>query len=217
MSLGSDYLNKAILKYNLNDPWDCVELFENKIASFCGSKYAISTDCCTHAIFLSLKFLNKTNTKISLPVNTYISLPSVINMAGYNFEFVDSQWQDSYYLEPLNVIDSATCLKKNMYIDGTLTCVSFHFRKILPIGRGGMILTNSKNEYDWLCSKRYDGRNMRVKYDEDIFKSSGYHMYMTPEQCAYGIYLFDQNNFNTIEKPNYKGYKSLKKFSHLFD
>ena len=42
-------------------------------------------------------------------------------------------------------------------------------------------------------------------------------MYMTPEQCAYGIYLFDQNNFNTIEKPNYKGYKSLKKFSHLFD
>ena len=73
MSLGSDYLNKAILKYKLNDPWDCVELFENKIASFCGSKYAISTDCCTHAIFLSLKYLNKTNTKISLPVNTYIS------------------------------------------------------------------------------------------------------------------------------------------------
>ena len=115
MSLGSDYLNKAISKYNLDDPWDCVELFENKIASFCGSKYAISTDCCTHAIFLCLRYVNKTNTKISLPFNTYISLPSAINMAGYSFKFVDHKWQDSYLLDPLNIIDSATCLKKNMF------------------------------------------------------------------------------------------------------
>lgn len=217
MSLGSDYLNKAISKYNLDDPWDCVELFENKIASFCGSKYAISTDCCTHAIFLCLRYVNKTNTKISLPFNTYISLPSVINMAGYSFKFVDHKWQDSYLLDPLNIIDSATCLKKNMYKDGTLTCLSFHFRKILPIGRGGMILTNSENEYKWLTSKRYDGRNMRVKYDEDIFKNSGYHMYMTPEQSAYGIHLFDNEQFNQIELPNYKGYKSLEKFDYLFE
>ena len=51
----SFYLNK----YRKKDPWDLVELFEKKIANYSGSKYAVSTDCCTNAIFLCLKYSKK--------------------------------------------------------------------------------------------------------------------------------------------------------------
>ena len=40
-----------LTKYNLNDPWDIVDLFEKKNSSYAGSKYAVSVDCCTHGIF----------------------------------------------------------------------------------------------------------------------------------------------------------------------
>ena len=43
--------------YKWSDPWDAVELFEDKVAQYAGSKYAISCDCCSHGIFLVLKFL----------------------------------------------------------------------------------------------------------------------------------------------------------------
>ena len=55
-------IDKFLKKNLLKDPWDIVGLFEKKIAVFTGSKYAISVDCCTHAIFLSLKYL-KSNKK----------------------------------------------------------------------------------------------------------------------------------------------------------
>ena len=58
----------------------------------------------------------------------------------------------------LPIVDSATRFTKNMYINKTLTCLSFHHRKHLPIGRGGMILTDSK-KLMWLKA-RYDGRNL---------------------------------------------------------
>jgi len=43
--------------YKFKDPWDVVDIFEKKVAKFSGAKYAISVDCCSHGMFLVLKFL----------------------------------------------------------------------------------------------------------------------------------------------------------------
>ena len=63
--------------------FEVVKRFENKIAEFFGSPYAVAVDCCTHGIFLSLKYLNQ-NKLISIPQNTYISIPNVINTSIYH-------------------------------------------------------------------------------------------------------------------------------------
>ena len=41
--------------YKIDDPWDVVEAFEDKVAKFAGSKYAVATDSCTNSMFLCLK------------------------------------------------------------------------------------------------------------------------------------------------------------------
>ena len=43
--------------YEFSDPRDVVDIFEEKVAKFAGSKYAVSVDCCSHGLFLSLKYL----------------------------------------------------------------------------------------------------------------------------------------------------------------
>ena len=44
--------------FNISDPWDIVDAFESIIADFADSKYAVSCDSCTNAMFMSLKYLN---------------------------------------------------------------------------------------------------------------------------------------------------------------
>ena len=85
-----NYNNKSISfylkKFKIKDPWDIVDLFEKKIAKYTGSKYAVAVDCCTNAIFLSLKYFDKKK-KLILPKNTYISILSAITLANYKFSF----------------------------------------------------------------------------------------------------------------------------------
>tara|TARA_Y100000996_G_C22531529_1_gene646632 strand:- start:1180 stop:1830 length:651 start_codon:yes stop_codon:yes gene_type:complete len=207
-----DYFLK---KNSLNDAWDIVNAFEKKIAKFCGSKYAVAVDCCTNAIFLSLKYINNKKT-ITIPENTYISILSAISLANYKIKTKKINWDGCYNLNPLPIIDSATRFTKNMYKEKTLTCLSFHHRKHLPIGRGGMILTDSKKAYDWLKKARYDGRNLKVNYKNDDFKSAGWHMYMTPEQAFYGLKLFQKFKDLNPNKANHKSYKSIKKYLRFY-
>ena len=56
--------------YNINDPWDCVTIFENKLAEYAGSKYAVCVDSCSSALFLCMKYLNITDQVITLPKHT---------------------------------------------------------------------------------------------------------------------------------------------------
>ena len=49
------------------------EQFEKKISKFYGSKFAVSTDCCTHAIELCLRL--KKPKKVTCPNHTYLSIP----------------------------------------------------------------------------------------------------------------------------------------------
>jgi dTDP-4-amino-4,6-dideoxygalactose transaminase len=171
--------------------WDTVDLFEKEVASFCGSKYAIATDSCTNAIFLCLKYINSP-CSVTIPKKTYISVPMAIKHAGYDVTFEDIDWVGSYPLVNTPIVDSACEFKQNMHKSGAFTCLSFHFKKIIPIGRGGMILTDDEDADKWLRAARYDGR---VSYNyNDIIKTDvsilGYHMYMTPEMASRGLEQF---------------------------
>ena len=74
--------------YEINNPWDIVKIFEQKVAEYAGSKYAIALDNCTNAIFLCLRYLKYTG-DIIIPAKTYISVPFTIIHAGCNPVFVD--------------------------------------------------------------------------------------------------------------------------------
>lgn len=177
--------------YKINDPWDVVEAFEDKVSKFAGSKYAVATDSCTNSMFLSLKYL-KAEGEIEVPKKTYLSVPQLVIHAGCKVKFVDKEWSGVYRLNPYPVIDGATRFTKGMYIQDTYHCLSFHIRKILPIAKGGMILTNNIKAVDWLKEAEYEGRDRRVPHDEMPEPTiMGWNMYMPPEQAARGIEIFD--------------------------
>lgn len=186
--------------YQFNDAREVVDIFEKKVAEFVGSKYAVSTDCCTHAMKLSLLYLleigeiSKEDT-LSIPKNTYISAAMLLFELGFeNIKFDDVKWTGAYSINPTRVIDAAVQWRKHMYVGhNALQCLSFQIKKTIPIGRGGMILTDDKEAYEWLKLARYDGRDMSLPYDHpDHIKMNGYHYYLTPECCARGILLMDQ-------------------------
>lgn len=171
--------------------WENVSFFEKEIAKYCGSKYAIATDSCTNSIFLCLKYLNDPCV-VEVPKKTYLSVPMAVKHAGYDVKFVDKDWLGSYPLGNTPVIDSACYFSEGMYERGTFRCLSFHFKKLIPIGRGGMILTDNSDAAEWLRKARYDGRPTYAY--NDILKTGidvmGYHMYMTPEQAVRGLEQF---------------------------
>tara|TARA_A100001515_G_scaffold53803_2_gene42619 strand:+ start:2456 stop:3124 length:669 start_codon:yes stop_codon:yes gene_type:complete len=185
---------KILNKYNIvvKDPWDIVEGFEKLIAEYAGSKYAVAVDSCTNSMFLCLKYL-KASGEIEVPKKTYLSVPQLVIHAGCTPKFIDLEWNGVYQLNPYPVVDSATRFTKNMYIKGTYQCLSFHIRKNLPIAKGGMILTDNKDAYDWFKAAEYEGRDRRVPHDEMPEPTiCGWNMYMPPEQAARGIILFNE-------------------------
>jgi dTDP-4-amino-4,6-dideoxygalactose transaminase len=184
----SDLKNKG---YSIKDPWDVVKIFEERLAEYAGSDYAVCVDSCSHAIFLCLKYLKIKNKILTIPKNTYVSVPSQCIHSGNRIVFQDQKWSGIYQIQPTNIFDAATRFRKNMYINDSYFCISFHHRKILKIGRGGAILTNDKNFVDWLRPMIYDGRHIDKLYHEDVFEVLGYHMYMTPEEAAKGLLLLD--------------------------
>jgi dTDP-4-amino-4,6-dideoxygalactose transaminase len=76
-----------------------------------------------------------------------------------------------------------------MYTPGFFYCLSFHYSKHIPIGRGGMILTDDKKAVNWFRVMRNDGRREIPKELDDV-KLMGWNFYMTPEQAARGLSLY---------------------------
>ena len=188
--------------YKWDDPRDIVDIFEKKVAKFAGSNYAVSTDSCTHAIFLSLQYLMRFSnifhelakklSCLNIPAHTYISIPQQLSRASILFQFNNIKWHGIYQLEPTRIWDAALRWTKGMYIKDSLMCLSFQIKKRIPIGRGGMILCDKKEEYNWLKLASYDGRDLNTPYDsEGHVKMNGWHYYMTPEDAARGIILMD--------------------------
>lgn len=158
--------------------------FEDEIAKFFGSPYAIATDCCTHAVELCLRYNNAES--IDVPKHTYISIPMLSIKLGIELNWREEDWTDYYYVTD-EIIDAAVLWKANSYIPGTFMCVSFQFKKHLSLGRGGVILTDNSNAALELKKMSYDGRTPDSPWATQNISSMGYHYYMTPETADLGL------------------------------
>ena len=158
--------------------------FEDEVAKFFGSPYAVAVDCCTHGVELCLRYKKANNIKV--PKRTYISIPFLADKLKIQFQWKDEKWKDYYYLTH-DIIDAAVLWKSNSYIPKTFMNISFQFRKHLALGRGGIILTDDKNAAEELKKMSYDGRHPDIPWREQNINSIGYHYYMTPETAINGL------------------------------
>jgi dTDP-4-amino-4,6-dideoxygalactose transaminase len=191
-------------------------MFEEEIADYTGSPYAISVDSCTNALFLCCKYLKVK--KVEIPSKTYLSVPqSIINSGGevvFNPSLND--WKGIYQLSPYPIYDAAKRFTSEMYIPGSLMCISFHIKKHLKIGKGGMILTDSKEAVEWLKMARYEGRSEKLYHDDNITEM-GWNMYMTPQEAAHGLALMQNMSWENPDLDENNGYRDLREFKLFKD
>jgi len=185
-----------------------VESFEKSIAEYYGADYAVSTDCCTHAIELCLRVTNPEF--VTCPSHTYVSVPMTCSKVNIQWSFSDTFWKDYYYLGNTNIIDAAVYWKEQGYIPDTLMCLSFQFKKHLNIGKGGMILLDNEEQYNKLKKMRYDGRVDDVPWKEQNIDTIGYHYYMTPENAQIGLDKFEAIKNITPKEWSWKDYPDLR-------
>lgn len=187
--------------------FEIVEKFEKEISKFFGSRYAVATDCCTHAIELCL--LYKSYNNVACPENTYISIPFTFKKLNLNWNFKKLEWRNYYYIDNTNIIDAAVLWKKNSYIDNTFMCLSFQFKKHLSLGRGGVILCNEYSDYVALKKLAYDGRFGNTPWADQDISDIGYHYYMTPETAALGLEKLPEAIKTTPIEWSYNNYPYL--------
>ena len=192
------------------DARDAVKLFEDKMAQFAGSKYAVAVSSCTEGLFLCLKYQKASGTVV-IPSYTYCSVPMSIIHAGCKVQFVDQKWEGIYQLKPHLIYDGSLRFREGMYIKNSLFCISFQIKKRLPIGKGGMIFTDDKDAARWLRVASFEGRHLDTSYGEDCLEMPGWNMYMTPEDAARGILIFDQMSKNYNDAGGWKNYTDLSK------
>lgn len=168
-------------------PYEVVRRFEETIATFAGARYGVSVESASAGIFLSCLYAQVD--KVTIPARTYPSVPCAIIHAGGSCEFDHAAWTGIYELKPYGIVDGALRFREKMFAGG-LHVLSFHGGKHIPIGRGGMILTNSREAADWLRRARFDGRDECPLNEQHDYNMLGWNMYMTPEQAARGLQLF---------------------------
>ena len=195
----------------MENPYKVVEDFEEAVAEYAGAPYAVAVESCTSALLLAMKYYGVN--EVVLPNRTYVGVAHSVLHAGGKCLFKDYKWTGTYRLEPYPIIDSARRFKRNMYVPGMLYCVSFHWAKHIPIGRGGVILTDNKEAVEWLKRARLDGRREGVPAEDDTFDIPGYHCYMTPELAARGLMFMSINKDKDFEDLPEEGYADLSKFN----
>jgi len=189
-----------------HNPYKIVEMFEEEVAHYAGSPYAVALDNCTDAIFLCCYFLKVK--EVTIPKKTYLSVPQAILLSGGKVILDDTDWEGLYQLNPYPIYDSARRFTSNMYIPNSFMCLSFHPKKILKMRKGGMILTDNYEAYKWFKKARHEGRD-EIPYTEDNIKMIGWNMYMTPPDAAEGLWLM-----SSMPKDNpdsFEDYPDLKK------
>lgn len=164
--------------------FNVVSEFEKQIAEYFGAPYAIAVDSCTHGIELCLLHTNAY--RITVPKNTYLSIPFLAKKLWIDLVWKDEDWTDYYYLTD-NIIDAAVLWKPNSYIPGTYMGVSFQYQKHLSLGRGGVILLDNEADALQLKKMSYDGRLPNIPWRDQDIDTIGYHYYMTPETAQLGL------------------------------
>ena len=137
-------------------------MFEEEIAEYTGSPYAVALDNCTDALFLCCTYLNVT--EVTIPKKTYLSVPQAIMASGGKLSFDDTEWVGLYQLKPYPIYDSARRFTSDMYIPNSFMCLSFHPKKILK----------SVNKFDMEAAAAADERQKKLqvcRYIEHITPS----------------------------------------------
>lgn len=184
------------------------EEFEQILAKYTGATYAVAIDNCSNALFLALTYslIDSDGLEIEIPCRTYMSVPCEIIHAGAKPKFIPipgTTMKGAYRLKPTAVWDSSLRFTSNMYIPNSFMCLSFTGPyKHLKLGKGGAILTDSGDAYDWFKKARFSGRH-ECPYHNDTFNSLGWNFYMMPEIAARGVLLMGQfYDFNGNPKEN---------------
>ena len=182
-----------------NGVYKVTEEFEESLAHYTGARFAVTLDNMSNGLFLSLYYehvvMNRTADTITIPNRTYPSVPCEIIHAGLKVDFWKVKGKTikgAYQLEGSNVWDSALTFTADMYKPNTHMCVSFtgpykHFK----LSKGGAILTDDYDAYNWFKRARYSGRRA-VSYHEDNLDMLGWNFYMMPELAARGLLLMGQ-------------------------
>jgi hypothetical protein len=221
----SNFTYYRLVKYNkpIHNPYKVVKMFEEEVANYTGAKYAVSVDSCTNALFLCLMYWKEhgdwhldhsSYPSIEIPSKTYLSVPQSIIHAGLEPVFNSNlnDWQGIYELGNTGIFDSAKRFTSGMYINDSFMCLSFHIKKHLKIGKGGMILTNDEKAVEWFKTARYEGRNEKLYHEDDI-KMLGWNMYMTPQEAAHGLALMQNYPLYVSDIGENNGYRDLTEFT----
>ena len=163
--------------------FDKIFEFERELAKYTGARYAVMTDCCTHAIELCFRY-DKVHV-CAFPAYTYLSIPQLMHrLEVHSIMMDDPNWVGEYQFLGTRVWDSARLLRPGMYRKGMLQCLSFGYSKPLDAGRGGAILMDDLDDYRALSAMRYDGRDLTISpwQDQQVFRT-GYHYRPTPEEA----------------------------------
>ena len=179
----------------MKNVYDITDEFEKQLGKYTGAPYVVTVDNQSNALFLALMYEKVSGQEISIPARTYPSVPCEIIHAGGLVKFqptTGTTLRGSYQLEPTSVWDSALSFTADMYKPDTHMCISFtgpykHFK----LSKGGAILTDNLEAYNWFRRARYSGRR-ECSYHDDNFDMLGWNFYMMPELAARGLLLMNQ-------------------------
>ena len=178
--------------------YDITKEFERKLCEYTGSPYAIALDNMSNGLFLSLTYeklygnWDPATEPITLPSRTYPSCPCEVIHAGGKVQFEPlpgMMLKGPYQLKPTPVWDCALRFTSGMYVPGQFQCISFTGpRKHLKLSKGGAILTDNKEAYEWFKKARFSGRS-ECDYHNDDFTMLGWNFYLLPELAARGLLM----------------------------
>jgi len=189
------------------DAFECVRMFERSLAGYTGAKYAVAVNSGTAALKLATKMWNGTSS-VTIPSRTYRSVWQVLLDNLYTVKFRDYEWDECYQIEPTNVWDYAlVTLDENIYVPGTVQCLSFHPQKALALSSGGGAILHDNDDLDeWYRWQRWDGRTEGVAIQEDELRD-GEHVYMFPGQAGEALHklnIYATRGPVKIPHPNYE-------------
>lgn len=238
--------------------------FEEKFATYAGSKYAVAVSNCTTALHLAMIVAGiGQGDEVICPTMSYIATANAIKYVGATPVFAEVK-EGYYNLDPsdckdritsktkaillvhqigmaadidafrelaekfgLILIEDAACAAgaeykgKKIGSHSELVCFSFHPRKVISTGDGGMITTNREDFYTRLKRLRQHGMsvNDRIRHEAKtiIFEDHlelGYNYRMTDIQAAVGILQLEKLDW-IVEERRKIAFRYHKAFQHL--
>jgi dTDP-4-amino-4,6-dideoxygalactose transaminase len=189
-----------------------VAQFEERFAQYVGCDYAIAVSSCTTALQLALWAVGiKAGDEVICPSLSFVATANSIAYNGASPVFADID-QDTFNIDPDKIEAVITPRTKAILAvhqiglpadmkakligspEGDLACFSFHPRKIMTTGEGGMITTNDADLAARLKRLRQHAmslsdvaRHHAKQIAAETYDEIGFNYRMTDIQAALGI------------------------------